>query len=362
MMSFIKSVFCFFLCLLFCIPVHAENTATKPTARITLASPDLLYIIEKANKAVIHIDQQMKSLLNLAAVVLAMGTYDPHINARFQAKKFSLVNYLKPLKLHVLGYKDVTIDLYDNSDQAHLHFYLPNLTDTAEMLLSSDISNPERAFETLGYLTDLLKEIKERLPSNITSESLHRFLVDGARNADTNDAQIQLLRLEDRDALLQSLVELEKELSRQLTKLIEITKLATQPDRSKEEREQLDQAYSDNAEIFWQMRTTGFALKTEIPIFHDTQLTMKDKTYFFPQIDLSTLKLESDDLLSIETTIMAFEHSVTAYYWALSWMINNKARLDEIQTSRDDLLAALSSFKGTAEQKKNLLKKISMIN
>lgn len=361
-MSFIKSVFCFSLSFLFWMPAHAEDTAIKPTASITLISPDLFRIIEKSNKAVVNMDRQMIHLCLSAATALSTGSYNSQSNIRFQAQKYKVMDYIKPLTLHVLGHFDVTIDLYDDNDQAYLHFYLPNLLTSADKLLSSTISTPENASETLSYLTELLKQITESLPSDTDSDSLSKFLVQGKRNNETSDNRIQLTRQEDRDALLQAMVRLEWELHDNVTKLIDITKLATRPGLSNEEIRQLEQAFSDNADIFWQMGSLGFKLRTEIPIFHDIQLTIKDKAYFFPQIDLSTLNLESDNILSIESAIEALQHAGKAYYWALSWMITNQTRLSEIEISRKDLLAVLSSFKGTTKQKQHLLQKINMIN
>lgn len=369
-MHFIKAIQVLGLSSMLIALGHAEKTAV-PEAVITYTNTyDSNQLVKNACQAILDLD---KSALKLFSLVIDTITMDnaPEFDALFQANKYKLAKKIQKHTLSLPNFSNInevmTIHIHDDGMGHPLKFNLYNLVAVSMILNTWDIRTQEEAIIALDSVQKILTSIDNMLPSDL-KEGLEPFRVVDEEIPLSFTNQITLLHYEDSRRIIKSLVAVKQHMRSDLIPILHLAQLAVKDGLTENERLELDDDYRDKTSNFRSKLYTdpNYQIQTNIPIYHDIKLNfrLKDQiyTYFFPNIDLTTLQLDSDHLLDISSAITAYKHLSLTYIWLTTWIVTGTTLLSEVSdeaASQQNLSNILSALDKSGPQKALFLEKIN---
>ncbi|MCW8408816.1 hypothetical protein OQJ13_07510 [Legionella sp. PATHC035] len=341
-----------FLLAFFSLSFAGKNNEVEPAAVITFNNPGVAkLIVFAAYKTITHMDKPIYKLLNLAEKSIAEAdsttTDFDYLNLKFQAKKQEISDVLLKSKISMssLFRHEMAIEIKEDGFGNHLMFFVPAI-DFSDLLRNS-ISSVDEANKTIAQLAVLIQKIDNALPSTTSHDQLNKFTnPEALPQLSSNEmSRLTIMHAEDSRAILKTLIALEQNIKSELHKLLALAQLAANGKHTEQEMEVLDNEYGQRCWlIFMSVLSDDYNPLRNIRLFHDISLNFemngKTREYFFPQIDLVSLNLDTDNILYIDAAILSIRHTIFAITWMIDWSITGSTRLSEID--RNDLLKTIS--------------------
>ncbi|KTD65890.1 hypothetical protein [Legionella spiritensis] len=323
---------------LFAPSFASNNNHAMPVVIISSGDTSLAKsAAHNAYKLITRIDKPIIGIQEAIFECLSKGEFPAGLhesNSKFQAKKYKLEKILQKSKLNIglLFLTEITIDILNDGHGNHLMFHLPTIK--FDDLFMSQIDTVENANATISVLTDLITKIDGVLPSDTSYEALVKFTnPEATPQIDSNDfSRLTMTHTEDSQTILTSLVELKGDVIDSLNTMLNLAKIAASGKHSNEEMDKLHDAfgYQVSSFMFNTLFNPDHISIGKINVFNDVtlnfQMAGKVHEYFFPKVDLASLKLDTD-ISNLDDLITYVEHLSLALNWIGDWIVTGNTPL-----------------------------------
>lgn len=324
----------------FSLSFAGKNSGVEPAAVITFNNPAKL-IVYSAYKTITHLDKPLDKLLNLAMKSIteadSPSTDFDYLNLKFQAKKQEIaqVLYKSRILMPPLFRYEIGIEIKEDGFGNHVMFDVPSID--FSVLLLGNIRSVNSANNAMNQLAVLIQKIESLLPSDTSMSQLNKFTKPQVlQHPSVNEmSRLTIMHAEDGRAILKTLIALQQNMKMELQQLVDLAQLAANGTHTEQELEVLDNEYGQKCwSVFMSTFSDEYNPLKNIKLFHDITLNFemngKTREYFFPQIDLATLNLDTDNILDIEASAISIRHIIFAMTWIMDWSITGTTRLSEI--------------------------------
>ena len=298
-----------------------------------------------AYKLLTRVDKPLRVSFDVLAKLVSRGEppYEQSELEKFRASKhqFNILLYKYKLNTGAIFFRtDVHIDILDDGHGNHLSFHLPGDMNLDE--LPTSINTVESAKNATIKIKDFITRIDGLLPSSTNAEDLDKFFSYSVKQPTMakSFSRLSMIHTEDSQAILESLVKLKDIWMEPLQKLLNLASLAASGKHTEDEMQNLQSEYFDQYLTFIvNIYNTGTTPFGKLNLFNDVTLSYQNeetvREYFFPKVDLMTLKLDRENFSTIYEAVEYIEHLIVALSWIGDWTLSGNTPLPDPDRNSD---------------------------